>query len=123
MKQDGSLLQSDEQRLNICGQWAFELQHSMADRVFKAQRCGMQRLTVKSDSPAKFPQPALTIEWVAQQGVTDMRHMHADLMRAPGFQPAFHQRGAVEYLPGAVMRDCQPATAGGDDRHFLPVAG
>ena len=30
---------------------------------------------------------------IADQGMAQMGHMHPNLVGAPGFQPAFHQRG------------------------------
>ena len=56
----------------------------------------VQRLPAKSEP---FEQRsvdclACTIHLVADQGMADRRHVHADLMRAAGFQPAFDQRGA-----------------------------
>ena len=41
--------------------------------------------------------------------------MHADLVRAPGFEPAGEERGDAEALDHLVMRARR--LAGGDDRH------
>ena len=52
-----------------------------------------------------------TIDRVAEQGVADRRHVHAHLMRAPGFQPAFDQRGVAQRLRAcgnASPRACRP---------------
>ena len=67
----------------------------------KAKRCGVQRLTRETDRRSnrgiaqrlwrQFTPPAIGL--IADQPVPGMGHMDADLMGAPGFQPAFHQAG------------------------------
>lgn len=48
---------------------------------------------------------AATINGVADQGVSDVRHVDADLMRASGFELNLDQRVGGEPLVNAVMRD------------------
>lgn len=67
-----------------------------------------------------------TIVLIANKRMTDMAHVHADLMCAAGLQPAFHQGGdrwcilrskTLLHLPmGDGMSTTYP-----DDRDFLPV--
>ena len=44
------------------------------------------------------------VEVIAGNRAADMRKMHADLMRAPGFKAQAQQRAATAYLLDAVMR-------------------
>ena len=50
-----------------------------------------------------------------------MRHMHANLMCAAGFQTAFDQCRAFQLLYHTKMGDGMPAFAFGKHGHFLPV--
>ncbi len=43
--------------------------------------------------------------------MTDVRQMHADLVRASRFQPALEQRRTLEALDHRVMRHCRAAVA------------
>ena len=52
---------------------------------------------------------------VADQWVTDVAHMHPDLVRTAGFQSALDQRRQRKAFPHHVMR--QGPTAGLDHRH------
>ena len=62
---------------------------------------GMQRLPRKrlDALPLCFGQSVrlgaerLAVVWIADHRIADMGHMHADLMRPPGFQSAFDERG------------------------------
>src|SRR3546814_19072646 len=45
-----------------------------------------------------------SIDRVADERMADMRHMHAHLMRAAGFEPAFDQGGAVQRIDRPVMQ-------------------
>jgi len=48
---------------------------------------------------------SIRIDAIANERMADMRHMHADLMRAPRFQRAFNHRRFGECLNHPVMRD------------------
>src|SRR5580700_6341425 len=51
------------------------------------------------------------IRWIADQGMTEMGQMHADLMGAACLKPAFHKTGKglfgiAEALDDAIARSC-----------------
>ena len=48
---------------------------------------------------------SIRIDAIANEWMADMRHMHADLMRAPRFKRAFDHRCFGEGLHHPVMRD------------------
>src|SRR5438552_14138016 len=54
----------------------------------------MQGLARKADAVAR----AAPVHGVADQRMADMLEVHADLVRAPGLEPAFDERGAAETL-------------------------
>src|SRR3954468_20249799 len=60
----------------------------------------MQRLPRKLDAVAR----AAAIDRVADQRVTNVLEVHADLVRAPGVQAAFDERGAAEALEHPISR-------------------
>ena len=74
-----------------------------------------------------------TIDLVPQQRVPDMRHVHADLMRAPGLEPQLDKRrqpvtgGRVEALRHFVMRYGMPDRARrgppGSNRRYFGAVG
>src|SRR5262249_46984484 len=69
-----------------------------------------------------------TLGRVTHQRVAKMSQMHADLMRAPGFEPAFEKRGeglaglgvGAEFLEHPVTRTRGLALAA-QDRHALSI--
>src|SRR6185369_10819111 len=71
-----------------------------ARRMLEAQLRGVQRLAREVDAVAR----AAAIDGVADERMADVLEMHADLVRAPGLQAAFDQRGAAEALEHAVAR-------------------
>ena len=51
-----------------------------------------------------------SIKWIAQQRMPDMRQMHPDLMRTPGFESARDHAGengaaGIHLVENLVMRD------------------
>ena len=98
----------------------------------KAQYRGMQGLAAEASEcgadgggePQDACRMAPAIDRVAEQGVAGMGHVHADLVGAAGFQPAFDQGGGprmVEGLKHPVVGD-RGAAPFGPDGHLLPVA-
>ena len=57
----------------------------------------MQGLAVQDVRPG-FVAVQLSVQFVAGDGVTQMRHVHADLMRAAGQQRQFNEAEAVDAL-------------------------
>src|SRR3546814_864782 len=62
-----------------------------------------------------------TVNRVSDQGVSQMRHMDADLMRPPGFQPAFHHGRAAQPFHCPVMRHGMFAPPFPMNRHLLSI--
>ena len=48
------------------------------------------RISRKSSAP-RSTTSAATIDWISDQGMSDMSHMHSNLVRPAGCQLAFHQ--------------------------------
>lgn len=61
------------------------------------------------------------IKGIAEQGMTGMRHVYADLMGAPGFQSTFEQCRIVERLQPAKMRCRMLPATGFHNLHFLAI--
>src|SRR5213593_632991 len=64
----------------------------------QAELGGMQGLARKVDAVAR----AAPVHGVADQRMADVLEVHADLVRAPGLEPAFDERGAAEALEHAI---------------------
>ena len=64
---------------------------------------------------------ARAIGQIADQRMADMRHMHADLMRAARLQPTGQQRRGAEILEPFPMGDRLAPARGGDHRHALAL--
>ena len=60
------------------------------------------------------------VKRIAEQGMPDARHVHADLVRAPGLKPDIEQRKAVKAFGNGIVRDGGAPVR--DDRHLLAVA-
>src|SRR5258706_11615346 len=67
-------------------------------RMRERELGGVQRLAREIDATAR----AAPGHGVAAERMVDVLQMHADLVRAPGLQAAFHQSGAAEALDHAV---------------------
>lgn len=85
--------------------------------MLESKKPGMQRLPRKRQGhradrlfePLRLAAKPEAVERVAKQGMADMRHVDADLVRAPCFKPAFHQGGVVaEDVLDMIMRDGVP---------------
>lgn len=87
------------------------------DRMLKTENHGMKRLALQSLHRA-FLWP---VEPIAQERVTNMCHMYADLMGSPGFQAAFNVSVAVQPLKHADMGNGRLAPAVRNDCHLLAV--
>ncbi|MNV26972.1 hypothetical protein D3C71_1181040 [compost metagenome] len=82
------------------------------DRVHELQRFGVQRLALEA---AQFGHQLLAgalgqlqraaIQLIADDRMTQVRHVHADLVGTAGFQAAFQRRVRAETLAQAVMGD------------------
>src|SRR2546423_867853 len=91
--------------------WGFESHLLLPGRVEEPEHPSMQRLARKAGCgfergffffrtrPRRLA--AAAIGRIADQRVADMGKVHADLMRAPGFQPAFEKR-RDRFLIGAI---------------------
>ncbi len=105
----------------------------------EAERGGVQRLAVKIQ-PFQYlamRRPGPAIDRVAEQGMADRGHVDPDLVGAPGFEPAFHQRGVPERLrrfgsgsppscrapPRRSRSSCGSPTSGRAGRRSSPPAG
>ena len=76
----------------------------------------MPRIASASSGVAPFGNfRSAAVHRIADQRMTDMRHVHADLMRASGFQTAFDQRVRAESLAHAIVRDGRLARGFVDD--------
>ena len=62
--------------------------------MLEAQLRGVQCLTGEGDAVASAP----AIDGVADERMPDVLEVHANLVRAPGLEAAFDQRGAAEPL-------------------------
>jgi hypothetical protein len=99
-------------------------------RMREAQRRGVQRLAREGRDGAAPPGrqrlrrhlAAPAIDRIADQPVADMGHVHPDLVRAPGLQPAFDQRagGGAPKLPAPAPASPR-AARGRQHRLALPV--
>ena len=68
--------------------------------MLEAQLRGVQRLPREGDAVAR----TAAIDGVADERMADVLEMHADLVRAPGLETAFDERGAAEPLEHAIGR-------------------
>ena len=74
---------------HVLGQCRAQVDGLTRDRVLKGQAKGMQGLARHA------PQGCAAIHRVAHQGMPQVRHVHPDLVRAPGVQGALHQTAAL----------------------------
>ena len=63
------------------------------------------------------------VDFVSENGMTEARHVHADLMRSARFELAFDQRNAVKTFFYSPMSNRFTRAAVADDRHTLAVNG
>ena len=114
---------------HVVGQAAPESQELARYWVFEAQKAGVKRLAAerRNGVPEPFadtvqPAPAgPAVKRIADDGMAPGAQVNADLMGAPGLQPAFHQAcPAVDRPQHPVVGDRFPA-ASGDDGHLFPV--
>src|SRR5262249_40782106 len=84
---------------------------------------GMERLTAEPllhRLHARIALPSPAVQRIAEQGVSHLRQVDADLVRSPGLQPDLEKRGAVEttaHAPGRDRRLAGPRSPG----EALPV--
>src|SRR5581483_2202663 len=75
--------------------------HALAGARMQQRKLGrMQRLAAECEAMAR----AAPVDRVADQRMPDVLEMHADLVRAPGLEPALDQRRAPEALEYPVRR-------------------
>src|SRR5439155_572763 len=86
-----------EQALEVARQRRAPDHQLPVTRMPQRQLGRVQRLAREGKAMAR----AATVHHVADQRVTDMLEVNADLVRAPRFQPAFDQRRAAEALQDA----------------------
>ena len=97
--------------------------------MLEAESSGVKRLSAQSaDKAARFISKqrglgleASAIASVADQRMTDMRHVHTDLMRAARLQPAGDKRGDPEFLKRFPMRDRLATSRCRSHRHLLAM--
>ena len=97
----GACEQCARQGLEIRRRGGGKTQRRAADRVGKPKSFSVQGLTRKIQRLAARGlwqelgggRAALEIDRIADQRMPRMRHVHADLVRPPGLQPAFHEGG------------------------------
>src|SRR5712691_5386008 len=87
-----------------------------------ARKCG--NFGTDNAGPGDYAAGARAVGRVADQGMADMRQMHADLVGAAGQEAAFDQRRVCAEPPlDPVTSDRRLATGWRDDRHLLAVGG
>lgn len=83
---------------HICWHGSFEMKRLSADGVCEIQFPGMKRLPGDADIGRngifRFPKIIRIVERVSEERVSNMSHMYADLMRAPGLEPEGEDRAA-----------------------------
>ena len=84
----------------------------------ETQLPGMQSLARERVKP-RFGATRLSISRIADQRMTDMRHMHADLVRAPGREFALDKRCAGKALKNPIAGQRLAPTR--HNRHFCPL--
>ena len=84
----------------------------------ETQLPGMQSLARERVEP-RFGATRLSISRIADQRMTDMRHMHADLVRAPGREFALDKRCASKALKNPITGQRLAPTR--HNRHFCPL--
>ena len=64
------------------------------DRMNEAKLCGVKRLAMKFEFFQEFAVSlsGTAVDRIAQERVAYRGHVHADLMRSAGFEPALNQR-------------------------------
>src|SRR5215213_8139020 len=68
-----------------------ETNKSIADRFRPKPLFGISRCVPRIYTTTRSTTSAATIDRISDQGMSDMSHMHSDLVRTPGCQYAFHQ--------------------------------
>src|SRR4051794_19697852 len=129
--------------MDVQRQIRFEPHRPSVPWVVEADRHGMKGLTLETNKSVtdlfrrsalfgilvsvpnisantRFTTSAATIDRISDQGMSDMSHMHPNLVCAPGCQNAFHQR--------CYRAECSQHAVAGErrfaaryHRHLLPV--
>ena len=82
-----------------------EFNKSVADLFRSKALLGVPRCVPRISTTARSTTSAATIDRISDQGMSDMSHMHSNLVGAPGRQHAFHQRcDSAERLQYTVAR-------------------
>ena len=68
-----------------------ESNKSLADLFRRCPLFGASRCVSRIPTAARSTTSTATIDRISDQGMSDMSHMHSNLVRAPGRQHAFHQ--------------------------------
>lgn len=131
MKGGSGAAQSLMEGLKIGRQGAFKIHLGPARRMAKAKRGGVKRLAGKGGggfgggSKAGGQAARAAVKRIPHQPMADIGHMDADLMGAPGFQTAFHQRRLPPGKAFAPLHPChgRPGRHGPAHRLALAVFG
>ena len=82
-----------------------ETNKSVADLFRRSALFGVSRCVPHISTATRSTTSAATIDRISDQGMSDMSHMHSNLVCTPCRQHAFHQRcDSAEYLQHAVAR-------------------
>lgn len=124
-----------EQRAEIVGQFALEIDSLVRHGVYEAQRLRMQGMAghyceAVFDELLVFREgrsledAVAAVAFVVEERMALPRHMDADLVRAARFEPALDQRHvAVTLQHPPVGHGVLAVRAVLEDEHLLPVAG
>ena len=69
-----------------------ESNKSVADLFRRSALFGISRCVPRIPTNARPTTSATNIDRISDQGMSDMSHMHSNLVSTPGCQHAFHQR-------------------------------
>ena len=84
-----------------------ETNKSVADLFRRGALFGISRCVPRNSTTARSTTSAATIDGISDQGMSDMSHMHSNLVRTPGCQYAFHQGcGGSERPQHTVTGEC-----------------
>src|SRR5262245_10423625 len=70
--------------------------------------------------PVRLGAEGLAVIGIADDRMADMRHMHTDLMRAAGFEPAFDER-SLRHIRSALAKTFEHGVAGDCPAGVVPV--
>ncbi len=124
-------VESGDQAFHVVGKSAFKPEIFAAHGVAERQGPGVQSLAGKTGNSILClrrqggapPTTGAAVDRVADDRVTDMRQVDADLVCAPGLKATFHQAcGAIEIAQYPVMGNRHLAALG-HHRHLLAVLG